>query len=179
MNIQGFEVTGYQVAFLIVAGVTLLSAAMVVLLPNILKSALFLGLALVGIAGLYVLLNAPFLAAAQVMVYVGGITTMIILAIFLSHKVMNVKFSRATYNPVFAAAASGVLGLFLLVAVAASTLINRAAAPGPAESIGKIEEIGKALLQPYAFPFILASIILTAVIVVVAVIAKEDDSDGS
>jgi NAD(P)H-quinone oxidoreductase subunit 6 len=179
MNIHGFEVTGYQVAFIVIAGVTLISAAMVVLLPNILRAALFLGLALVGIAGMYVLLNAPFLAAAQIMVYVGGITTMIILAIFLSHKVMEVKFTRATYNPLLAAAASGVLGLFLLVSVAASTLLSRSAAPGPAEGVGTIEQIGQSLLQPYAFPFILASIILTAVIVVVAVIAKEDDSDGS
>ena len=179
MTIHGSEVTGYQVAFIIIAGVTLISAAMVVLLPNILKSALFLGLTLIGIAGMYVLLNAPFLAAAQVMVYVGGITTMIILAIFLSNKVMEVKFSRATYNPVLAAAASGLLGLFLLVAVVASKLINHAAALGPAEGIGNVESIGRALLQPYAFPFILASIILTAVIVVVAVIAKEDDSNGS
>jgi NAD(P)H-quinone oxidoreductase subunit 6 len=178
MNIAGFEITGYQVAFVIIAAVTMISAAMVVLLPNILRAALFLGLALVGVAGLYVLLNAPFLAAAQVMVYVGGVTTMIILAIFLSHKVMEVKFSKATYNPIFAGLACGVLGLFLLVAVAASQFLNRSAAPGPAEGTG-IEHIGQSLLQPHAFPFILASIILTAVIVVVAVIAKEDDTDES
>jgi len=179
MNINGFEITGYQLAFVIVSAVTLISAALVVLLPNILRAALFLGLTLVGVAGLYVLLNAPFLAAAQVMVYVGGITTMLILAIFLSKDVMKVKFARATYNPVLAALASAVMGLFLIVAVVASEWINRSAASGPSETVGDIQPIGLSLLQPYAFPFILASIILTAVIVVVAVIAKEDSSDGS
>lgn len=178
MTINGFAITGYQIAFLIIAAVTLISAAMVVLLPNILRSALFLGLALIGIAAFYVLLNSPFLAAAQVMVYVGGITTMIILAIFLSSKVMEVKFAKATYNPILAAGASGLLGLFLLVTVVSSIYINRSAAQGPSQTVGSITEIGRSLLQPYAFPFILASIILTAVIVVVAVIAKEDDSDG-
>ena len=94
MTYLGFEITGYQLAFRGVAGITLGSAAMVVLMPNILRAALFLGLTLFGVAGFFVLMNAPFLAAVQVMIYVGAITTMIILAIFLSHRVMKVGFLR-------------------------------------------------------------------------------------
>ena len=80
---------------------------MVVLMPNILRAALFLGLTLFCIAGLYALMNAPFLAAVQVMIYVGAITTMIILAIFLSHRVMKIGFSQAIYNPLLAAEPPG------------------------------------------------------------------------
>ena len=60
------------------------------------------------------LLNAPFLAAVQVMIYVGAITTMIILAIFLSHRVMKIGFFQAVYNPVLAAGAMAMSSVFVL-----------------------------------------------------------------
>ena len=174
MTLFGFEITGYQVAFLAVAGVTLGSAAMVVLMPNILRAALFLGLTLFGIAGLYVLMNAPFLAAVQVMIYVGAITTMIILAIFLSHRVMKVGFTQAIYNPVLAFAAAGVMFLFLFTTVVNSIWVKGIVAGGPADTDVGVQAISAALLQPYVFPFELASLVLLAVLVGAVVIAKED-----
>lgn len=92
MEIFGLVITGYQIVFLIVSALTLLSAMCVALAPNILKATLFLGITLFFVAGIYALLNAPFLAVIQVMIYVGVITTMIVLAIFVSNKVMNVGF---------------------------------------------------------------------------------------
>ncbi|MCX8052676.1 MAG: NADH-quinone oxidoreductase subunit J [Armatimonadetes bacterium] len=174
MILFGFEITGYQIAFLALAGVTLGSALMVVLMPNILRAALFLGLTLFGTAGLYVLMNAPFLAAVQVMIYVGAITTMIILAIFLSSRVMSVGFSQAIYNPVLAFGAAGVMFLFLFVTIANSIWVKRIAAEGPTNSNVGVHAVAAALLQPYVFPFELASLVLLAVLVGAIVIAKED-----
>lgn len=174
MNILGFTITGYQIAFVALAGLTVAAAIMTVLVPNILRAALFLGLTLFGTAGLYVLLNAPFLAAVQVMIYVGAITTMIILAIFLSHRVMKIGFFQAIYNPVLAAGAAGVMFLFLFITVANSQWLKAMAAKGPAKTNIGVEAIARALLQPYVFPFELASVILLAVLVGAVVIAKED-----
>ncbi|MCE5313817.1 MAG: NADH-quinone oxidoreductase subunit J [Armatimonadota bacterium] len=178
MHIYGFFITGYQLAFIAVAGITVLAALGVVLVPNILRAALCLGLMLFGVAGIYALMNAPFLAAVQVMIYVGAITTMIILAIFLSSRVMKIGFSQAIYNPLLAAAAAGVTFLFLLVTVANSVWVQRIVAKGPANSDVGTDAIARALLQPYVFPFELASVILLAVLVGAVVIAKEDAEDA-
>lgn len=181
MNILGLTITGYQVAFVALAGITVGAALGVVLMPNILRAALMLGLTLVGVAGLFVLMNAPFLAAVQIMIYVGAITTMIILAIFLSNRVMKIGFFQAIYNPILAAGAAGTMFLFLFITVVNSVWINdprNIIAAGPASKDVGVEAISKALLQPYVFPFELASVVLLAVLVGAVVIAKEDRVDA-
>lgn len=179
MNLS--SITGYQVAFVALAGISIVAALGVVLVPNILRAALLLGLTLVGVAGLFVLMNAPFLAAVQIMIYVGAITTMIILAIFLSNRVMNIGFSQAIYNPILAAGVAGLLFAFLFITVVNSVWINdpkSIAAGGPANSDVGVEAISRALLQPYVFPFELASVLLLAVLVGAVVIAKENRTDA-
>lgn len=178
MQVLGYTITGYQIAFLAIAGMTAGAALAVVLVPNILRAALFLGLTLFGTAGLYVLLNAPFLAAVQVMIYVGAITTMIILAIFLSHRVMKIGFFQAVYNPVLAAGAAGLMFLFLFITVVNSLWVKAVVAKGPANENVGVDAVAQALLQPYVFPFELASVVLLAVLVGAVVIAKED-TDGA
>ncbi len=178
MIIFGFDITGYQLAFIGIAAITVGSAVMVVLVPNILRAALFLGLMLFSVAGLFVLMNAPFLAAVQVMIYVGAVTTMVILAVFLSYRVMHVGFAQAIYNPILAAGVAGLLFIFLFITVANSVWINEAVASGPAsENIG-VDAVAGALLQPYVFPFELASVVLLAILVGAVVIAKEDTPDA-
>ncbi len=145
------------------------------LTPNILRAALCLGLVLFGVAGLYVLMNAPFLAAVQVMIYVGAITTMIILAIFLSTKVMRIGFAEAIYNPLLAAGVAGLMFVFLSVTVANSVWVREITASGPSAQLADINVVAAALLQPYVFPFELVSLVLLAALVGAVVIAKEDD----
>lgn len=178
MTIAGFNITGYQLAFIAIAGITVLASLLVVLLPNILKSALFLALALLSTAGLYVLLNAPLLAAVQVMVYVGGIATMIVLAIFLTHRFMKVKLFDAIYNPLLGAGVAALTFLFLFLTVANSVWIGKASAAGPAESGANIPGVADALLQTYVFPFELITLVLIAVLIGAVVLAKEDRGDS-
>ncbi len=174
MSLWGFEITGYQLVFVGISGVMLLAAACVVLMPNILRAALCLGLTLFMVAGLYVLMNAPFLAAVQVMIYVGAITTMIILAIFLSHQVMKTGFSQAIYNPLLSAGAAGLIFIFLFITVANSRWVSDISASGPASENVGVSAVATALVQPYAFAFELASLVLLAALVGAVVIAKED-----
>lgn len=71
-------------AFLAVGG-----ALGVVLLPNLIHCAFSLAISLLGVAGIFMLLDAPFLAVIQVLVYVGGIVVLILFAIMLTHKMMG------------------------------------------------------------------------------------------
>ena len=74
------------VAFGILAVVMLGAALGVVLLSNIVYSAFLLGLVFISISGIYVLLNADFVAAAQVLIYVGAVNVLILFAIMLVNK---------------------------------------------------------------------------------------------
>jgi len=79
------------VCFLLVSGALLLGALGVVLLPNVVYSAFLLGGVLLSMAGLYLLLNASFVAAAQVLVYVGAVNVLILFAIMLVNKRQPMK----------------------------------------------------------------------------------------
>ncbi len=78
-----------SIVFYILAVVILIAAFCVVTRPNLLHAALSLMVVLVGVAGLYVLLSADFLAAVQVILYVGGVLVLIIFAVMLSEKLAD------------------------------------------------------------------------------------------
>jgi NADH-quinone oxidoreductase subunit J len=77
-----------QVIFIILSAVALIGAVGVVTNRNLFRSALFLVLSFIGVAGFYVLLEAEFLAMVQILVYVGAISILIIFAVMLSRRMM-------------------------------------------------------------------------------------------
>lgn len=168
--------TGYQFAFIAIAAMTVVSAAFVVILPNILRSALFLAFAFLGVAGLYVLANAEFLAAMQVLIYVGAITVLIMFALVLTQQLMGAKI-RQSSRMVIPGAVVALLAFGLIVKTlvkpfesAGSMVASAPAEAGP----GTLQQIAQLLLQPYVLPFELASLILLAALVGAIVIAKEE-----
>jgi len=80
---------GLEIAFWILAVVGVAAALAVVLLRNVFRAALALVLCLMTVAGIYVTLSADFLAAVQILIYVGGISVLIILAIMLTRDVQQ------------------------------------------------------------------------------------------
>jgi NADH:ubiquinone oxidoreductase subunit 6 (subunit J) len=86
---------------------------------------------------------------------------------------MRIGFSQAIYNPLLAAGAAGVLFLFLFLTVVNSVWVKGAVAAGPARVGQDVPAVAQALLQPYVFPFELASVVLLAVLVGAVIIAKE------
>lgn len=78
-----------MIAFGLVSVVTLGGAVGVIAARNVFVSALWLVLSFLGVAGLYALLGADFLAATQVLIYVGAISVLILFAIMLTHNVMS------------------------------------------------------------------------------------------
>ncbi len=94
-----------DIAFWILAIVGVGAALTVVLLRNVFHTALVLILCLLTVAGIYITLSADFLAAAQVLIYVGGISILIILAIMLTRDVQRGSLSNKLRIPAFIVAA--------------------------------------------------------------------------
>lgn len=108
---------GLVIAFWILAVVAVLSALGVVLLRNVFRAALSLVLCFITVAGLYVTLSADFLAAVQILVYVGAISVLIILAIMMTRDVQRGSPSNKMKIPAFVVAA-------VFLAVLIYTMVN-------------------------------------------------------
>jgi NADH:ubiquinone oxidoreductase subunit 6 (subunit J) len=100
--------------FYILAGLIVVSGLMVVTLRNVFHSALFLVLAFFTVAGIYLMLHAEFLAAVQVLIYVGAITILMLFAIMLTYQIQS-KSMRQTNEQVVPAAVISIL--FLIIAI--------------------------------------------------------------
>jgi NADH-quinone oxidoreductase subunit J len=155
--------------FIILSIITLGAALAVVTSKNLFRSALFLILSFVGVAGLYILLEAGFLAAVQILVYVGAISILIIFAIMLTRRLMAKELVQRN-------AQWGISGLvaLLLFAVLGFILLRvnwpvvEAAVPQESISI-----LGQELMSTYALPFEVASVLLLVALVGSIIIARE------
>ena len=108
---------GVDIAFWVLAITGIAAAFAVVLLQNVFRAALCLVLCLMTVAGVYITLSADFLAAVQILVYVGGISVLIILAIMLTREVQHGSPSNKLQVPAFIVA-------ILFYGVAAFTMFN-------------------------------------------------------
>ena len=108
---------GLDIAFWIIAVIATASALAVVLLRNVFRAALALVLCLLAVAGIYITLSADFLAAVQILIYVGGISVLIILAIMLTRDVQRGSPSNRLRVPAFIVA-------ILFLGVVAFAMIN-------------------------------------------------------
>ncbi len=102
--------TVLQIVFLVTGLVTLLAGVMVVASPKLVHAALWLIVSLAGVAVLFVLLNANFLAVVQVVVYIGAIAILVIFAVMLTRRVM--ADTGPTHNPTWWLALISALVLF-------------------------------------------------------------------
>ena len=92
---------GLEIAFWILAVVGVVAALGVVLLRNVFRAALLLIVCFLATAGIYVTLSAAFLAVVQVLIYVGGISVLIILAIMLTREVQRGSPANRLRIPAF------------------------------------------------------------------------------
>src|SRR5919198_3933048 len=100
--------------FYLIAIITVGSAVMVALSRNIIYSAFSLLGTFMGVAGLYVFLGADFVAAVQVLIYVGGILVLILFAVMLTHRITDVEITNRAAGRIPALLAVGIF-IFLLV----------------------------------------------------------------
>ena len=160
------------ICFSILSITLVLGALGVVLLPNIVYSAFLLGGVFLSVAGLYLLLNASFVAAAQVLVYVGAVNVLILFAIMLVNKKENLAaVPGLPLRRVLSGLVCGGL-LALLIRVAFTTPW---ALPGPLP-VGEEAtiRIGEHLFSDYLLPFELASVLLLMAMIGAIVLARRD-----
>lgn len=155
------------VAFLGLAALTLGSAGLVAFSRNIIHSALALLGTFLGVAGLYVTLSADFLAATQVLVYVGGTLILILFAVMLTSRIQEMKIS----NP------RGGLAVAFALVIAVLLVLGRVATrtDWPAEArpaMPSTAKLGHAFLGEYLLPFELGSIVLLAAMIGAVVLAR-------
>jgi NADH:ubiquinone oxidoreductase subunit 6 (subunit J) len=163
--------TFQHVLFIIFGAITLGGALMVVTRRNVFNAALFMILSFLGVAGLYVLLEAPFLAGVQLFIYVGGISILIIFAIMLTRGMMNPDLVGRNNQWIAAAVV-----MVLLCATLIWTMSSHdwAAAPGPVPE-DSILTLGQALVdqEGLALPFEVASVLLLVALIGAVTIARE------
>ncbi len=156
--------TAMQIIFLITAVVTLFSAFRVVTTPNMIHAALWLIVTLFGVAVLYVLLSASFLAVAQVIVYIGAIAILMMFVIMLTRREMRDRGPQIGSQWPWAAVLSA------LVFAGVVWMVQRMALPAaPVADVPEtsIADLGRALVNPAGFviPFEVASVLLLAALI--------------
>jgi NADH-quinone oxidoreductase subunit J len=166
--------TSLQLIFLFTGFVTLVAALLVVITPKLVHGALWLILALAGIAVLFVLLDAGFLAVAQVAIYIDAIAILIILVIMLTSRVM--KNTDLQLNRSWWIAALTALLLFggMLALLLQAPILTVQAQPLTVEPEALLEDLGSSLVDVnrYVLPFEVASILLLAALVGSIMIAR-------
>jgi NADH-quinone oxidoreductase subunit J len=159
----------FDIVFYIFAAITVVSAFVVVFTRNIMYAAFSLLFTFIGVAGLYVLLHADFLAVTQILIYVGGILVLLLFGVMLTNNVVSVDIKTGTMNmlPAFFAAGT-VCGTLVVVFFKAW---GHVAEPATAPT-ATTRAIGELLMTGYALPFEVASVVLLAALLGAALMAR-------
>ena len=159
-----------EAIFYILSAIIIGSAVMVVSMKNIFHSALFLVLCFFSVAGIYVLLSAEFLAAVQVLIYVGAITILMIFAIMLTARLYSAKIKQSNEQVI--------PGLIIVGALLAATVLtlSRTAWKLSTETpdMQSTVSIGNLLLTTYVLPFEVVSVVLLTALIGAIIIARRD-----
>ena len=157
-----------QILFYFFALVTVASACLVVFSRNLIYSAFGLLFAFFGVVAFYVLLGADFLAATQMVIYVGGILVLLLFGVMLTHKLYDMKLKSEVFQ--FWPAVILMLGLFLAIVAAllkARWFQGNVKPPEPTTAA-----IGNLFMNEYILPFEIASIFLLIALIGAAMIIR-------
>ena len=163
--------TLYDFAFWFFAVITVASGSVVVMSRNIIYSAFSLLFTFFGVAGLYVLLNADFLAVTQLLIYVGGILVLLLFGVMLTNNVIDVEMKTGVLQTYPGAIVCGATAGALLV-VFWSTDWNVVQNDGAVTSTSYT--LGEMFMTTYLLPFEIASVILLVALVGAALTARRD-----
>ena len=158
-----------EIAFIGVALLVVLSAFMVVISSNLVHSAVALLFTLFGVAGLYIFLYADFMAATQVVIYVGGILVLIIFGVMLTNKIDSPSIASSSSNQVIGSLVASLL--FLLNLAVIFTTDWKISDLIPIE--GTVRPIGRMLLDQYLLPFELVSVLLLGALIGASVLSRK------
>lgn len=163
-------ITAFDIAFYVLAALTVVSGAIVALSRNIVHAAFSLLGAFMGVAGLYVLLSADFMAAAQLLVYVGGVMVLILFTVMLTDRTGSVNLTDTPPRHLAGAIICGALVVLLAYTVGATSWkVVDQPAYHPITAL-----LGEAFLRQYLLPFEVLSVLLLAVLIGAVVVATKE-----
>ncbi|HEX8034259.1 MAG TPA: NADH-quinone oxidoreductase subunit J [Ktedonobacterales bacterium] len=173
------------VAFWVIAFAIVGSALMVVVSRNIVHAALFLVVVFGAASGVYILLNAEFIAIVQILIYAGAVTILLLFAIMLTQNSMARNSNPFSGQWWLAGIICVLLGGGIIYAVSNSPMATGLGSPtspinlaGVTSSGGTIVRIGQLLYSPFAYsyllPFEIASVVLLVAIIGAIVIGREE-----
>jgi NADH-quinone oxidoreductase subunit J len=162
-----------QIAFLILAATTLVSAVLVITQRNPVHCVIWLVVTLFSVGGIYLMVHAEFLFAVQVILYVGGIMVLFLFVVMLVNLDVAAKqpqFRRKWQLALFTAVI--LLGELIYGLLKGKQALSLTAAPAAATSEGNTQAVGRALYQTYMLPVEIASILLLVAMVGAVIMAK-------
>lgn len=177
----------YRIAFYLFGALTVLAAVVVVWSRNLIHAGMGLLLTLFGVAGLYTLAAADFLAVVQILVYVGGIVILLLFGIMLTQRIAGRAPRTGVVNrTVGALIAAGLFALFVMVIFSARfaqlpwIAQGRVIDPESAPPVGStVERLGQLLVGPYLLLFEVAALVLTVALIGAAYLARRSRQEGA
>jgi NADH-quinone oxidoreductase subunit J len=159
------------IAFWALAGLLLASALAVVLSKNLFHSVLYLALALTGTAGIFLTLDAEFLAAVQLLLYAGGVITIVVFAIVVTERLVGDRITQTSRH----LGAGAIVAAAVLVAIL--WFVARAALPDrrPPLEGDLTRAIGQAVLTRFVLPFELLGVLFLVALLGATYFARPDD----
>ena len=163
--------TGETVAFGCLSVVLVGSALAVVLTKNLFHAVLWLALALTGTAGVFLLLNAEFLAAVQLLLYAGGIVTIVVFAIVVTERLVGERISQTSRR-----IAGGAFVSVVLVSLIISAVMERPL-PDVRPPMGSdlTQLVGETVLTRFVLPFELLALLMLAALMGALYFARPED----
>jgi len=163
-----------DVAFWIISAITIIGAVLAVTLRNLVHCVLSLVLFFLGIAGHYFLLRADFIAAVQILLYIGAVAVLILFAIMLTRNVTGTEGAREVLGGKWWAGVgtAGILGTLIWLTLRQDQVTSAMPANDKAQSA--VAEIGKVLIADWVVPFEAMAVLLTAALIGAVVIALEE-----
>jgi NADH-quinone oxidoreductase subunit J len=159
-------VTFWALAILLVG-----SALAVVFTKNLFHSVLWLALALTGTAGIFLMLDAEFLAGVQILLYAGGVVTVVVFAIVVTERLVGTRLEHTSRRVV----TGGVIAAgFLALMLDALSRTPLSAMKAPMES-NPTHEIGLALLTKFLLPFELLAVLLLVSLLAASYLARPEE----
>ena len=163
------------IALLLCSTFVVVGAFWVVTLQSLFRAALSLGLVLLGIAALFILLQAEFLAFVQILIYVGAILTLVIFAIMLTGKRQAPAAVIPSANRHSMPAMIASLTLFLVLVSSTSSLRRLEVLPPPPS----LHSLGQQLVTTLVLPFEVISLVFVIALVGAIVLAKPPATTGT
>jgi NADH-quinone oxidoreductase subunit J len=165
--------TGLDLVFLVVALITAAAAIMTVTSHNLVHAALYLAVTLAGIAGVFLVLSADFLALVQLVVYVGAVAVLFLFGLMLTRAPIGREALDSQHRGL-------ALGVSVTLFVLLSTLIIGAFGDVRVDTVAgpRTPELGLALFRDWVLPFEVLSMLLLAALVGAIVLSRREDGES-